>query len=47
MKITRSLKQKIAFIAFQVVTGQVNDLGALADLLEAAAIEARKQDATV
>ncbi|KAM3099551.1 hypothetical protein ACKFKG_03170 [Phormidesmis sp. 146-35] len=46
MKITRSLKQKISFVAFQVVTGQLNDLGALADLLDAIASEARKQNET-
>ncbi|KAM3091131.1 hypothetical protein ACKFKG_26760 [Phormidesmis sp. 146-35] len=44
MKITRNLKQRLSFVAFQVVTGQLNDLGALADALEAIASEARQQN---
>ena len=43
MKITRQLKQKLSFVAFQVVTRQLNDLGALAEALEAIATEARAQ----
>ncbi|KAM3102104.1 hypothetical protein ACKFKH_32435 [Phormidesmis sp. 146-20] len=44
MKITRSLKQRLSFVAFQVVTGQINDLGALAELLQTIADEARQQN---
>ena len=44
MKITRELKQKLSLIAFQILTGQLNDLGALADLLETIATEARAQN---
>jgi hypothetical protein len=44
VKINRELKQRLSFVAFQVVTGQMNDLGALAELLEAIATEARKQN---
>ncbi len=44
MKITRELKQKISLIAFQILIGQLNDLGALADVFEAIATEARSQN---
>ena len=45
MKITRSLKQQLSMIAFQVAIGQISDLAALADALQALADLARAQDA--
>jgi len=44
VKITRELKQKIQYLALQIVMGQVNDLDALATALETIAAEARAQN---
>lgn len=44
MKITRALKQKIQYLALQIVMGQINDLEALAIALETIAAEARAQN---
>ena len=43
MKITASLKSKLAAIAFQAALGGLSDLNALAAALEALAAECRAQ----
>lgn len=44
MKITRELKGKYQLLLLKIVIGQINDLEALAEALEAIAAEARAQN---
>jgi hypothetical protein len=46
MKITKSLKQSLLLILFQISIGQLSDLDAIADALQAIVNEARSQSAT-